>query len=156
MAWTPSETELTGTDELLVFTDFSQTFSYIGEDPLTDYSVTGIVADRTNELMTVGTNSISGQYNGTPHGGLSIFYLKTDDTYDTVNDFGDIGDAYEICSYTAPSVRYVTYNYTVTAEDANEIGEVVTQTYSVVVSFNWDAGKNALVAAIAQIRIGRD
>jgi hypothetical protein len=155
MAWTPSETELAEIDELLVFTNFSQVFTFQGEAG-TNYSVTGIVADRTNDLMTVGTNSISGQYNGTPHGGLSIFYLKKDGTYATANDFGAIGDAYEICSYTAPSTRYVTYNYTVTAEDANNIGEVVTQTYSVVASFNWDAGKTALVAAIALTRIGRD
>ena len=155
MAWTPSETELTGTDELLVFTNFSQTFSYVGESG-TDYSVTGIVTDRTNALMTIGANSISGQYDGTPHGNLSVFYLKKDGTYDTVNDFAEIADADEICSYTAPSTRYVTYNYTVTAEDSNGIGNAVNQTYSVIVSFNWDAGKNALVAAIAQTRIGKD
>jgi len=49
----------------------------------------------------------------------------------------------------------VTYSYTVTAEDQNNIGPDVQQTYTVVSTFNWDTGKAALINAIAQTRIGR-
>jgi hypothetical protein len=155
MPWTPSTTALKVIDELPVYTSYSQTFSYVDPDPLTSYVVTGIVADKTNVLMTVGTNSISGQYDADPHGGSIITYLTKDKTYNTVTNFNDITNSYEICSFTAPTVQTVTYSYTVTAEDANNIGPDVQQTYTVVSTFNWDIGKTALINAIAQTRIGR-
>jgi hypothetical protein len=155
MPWTPSSTSLKVVDELPVYTTYSQTFSYSDPDPLTDYAVTGIVADKTNALMTVGTNSISGQYDAELHGGSIITYLTKDKTYSTVNNFNDITNSYEICSFTAPTVQTVTYSYTVTAKDANNIGPDVQQTYTVVSTFNWDTGKTALINAIAQTRIGR-
>ena len=154
MAWTPSNSALKTVDQLFVYTTYSQTFSYTDPDPLTSYAVTGIVADKTNALMTVGTNSISGQYDATLHGGSSITYLKKDKTYSTVTNFNDITNSYEICSFTAPTVQTVTYSYTVTAKDANSIGPDVQKTYTVVSTFNWDAGKIALKAAVAQTRIG--
>lgn len=154
--WTPSETVLTTVDELFVYTNFSQSFSYSDDtDPLTSYVVTGITTDRENNLLNIGVDTISGQYDAEPHGGSSIFYLNKDGNYDTVTNFDDIQNAYEICSFTPPSVQTITYNYTVTAEDANEIGAPVVQTYSVTVTFNWDAGKNALIAAVAETRVGR-
>ena len=155
MPWTPSTTALKTVDQLPVYTSYSQTFSYVDPDPLTDYVVTGIVADKTNALMTVDTNSISGQYDAEPHGGSIITYLTKDKTYNTVTNFNDITNSYEICSFTAPTVQTVTYSYTVTAEDANNIGPDVQQTYTVVSTFNWDTGKTALINAIAQTRIGR-
>jgi hypothetical protein len=155
MPWTPSTTALKTVDQLPVYTSYSQTFSYTDPDPLTSYAVTGIVADKTNALMTVGTNSISGQYDADPHGGSSITYLTKDKTYSTVTNFNDITNSYEICSFTAPTVQTVTYSYTVTAEDQNNIGPDVQQTYTVVSTFNWDTGKAALINAIAQTRIGR-
>jgi hypothetical protein len=155
MPWTPSITALKAVDELPVYTNYSQTFSYVDPDPLTDYAVTGIVADKTNTLMTVSTNSISGQYDAEPHGGSVITYLTKDKTYSTVTNFNDITNSYEICSFTAPTVQTVTYSYTVTAKDANSIGPDVQQTYTVVSTFNWDIGKTALINAIAQTRIGR-
>jgi hypothetical protein len=155
MPWTPSITALKAVDELPVYTNYSQTFSYVDPDPLTDYAVTGIVADKTNALMTVGTNNISGQYDAEPHGGSVITYLTKDKTYSTVTNFNDITNSYEICSFTAPTVQTVTYNYTVTAKDTNSIGPDVQQTYTVVSTFNWDIGKTALINAIAQTRIGR-
>jgi hypothetical protein len=155
MAWTPSNTALKVVDQLPVYTSYSQTFSYVDPDPLTDYAVTGIVADKTNALMVVGTNNISGQYDAQPHGGSSITYLTKDGTYNTVTNFNDITNSYEICSYTAPTVQTVTYSYTVTAKDINLIGPDVQQTYTVVSTFNWDIGKDALLNAIAQTRIGR-
>jgi hypothetical protein len=155
MPWTPSTTALKTVDQLPVYTSYSQTFSYVDPDPLTSYVVTGIVADKTNALMTVGTNSISGQYDADPHGGSIITYLTKDKTYNTVTNFNDITNSYEICSFTAPTVQTVTYSYTVTAEDTNNIGPDVQQTYTVVSTFNWDIGKTALINAIAQTRIGR-
>ena len=155
MAWTPSTTALKTVDQLPVYTSYSQTFSYTDPDPLTSYAVTGIVADKTNALMTVGTNSISGQYDAEPHGGSVITYLAKDKTYKTVTNFNDITNSYEICSFTAPTVQTVTYSYTVTAKDSNNIGPDVQQTYTVVSTFNWDIGKTALLNAIAQTRIGR-
>jgi hypothetical protein len=155
MPWTPSTTALKTVDQLPVYTSYSQTFSYVDPDPLTSYVVTGIVADKTNALMTVGTNSISGQYDADPHGGSIITYLTKDKTYNTVTNFNDITNSYEICSFTAPTVQTVTYSYTVTAEDVNNIGPDVQQTYTVVSTFNWDIGKTALINAIAQTRIGR-
>ncbi len=155
MPWTPSATALKVVDELPVYTSYTQSFSYVDPDPLTDYAVTGIVADKTNALMTVGTNSISGQYDAEPHGGSVITYLKKDKTYSTVTNFNDITNSYEICSFTAPTVQTVTYSYTVTAKDANSIGPDVQQTYTVMSTFNWDIGKTALINAIAQTRIGR-
>jgi hypothetical protein len=155
MAWTPSNTSLKIVDELSVYTNYSQTFSYVDPDPLTDYTVTGIVADKTNALMTIGVNNISGQYDADPHGGSSITYLTKDKTYKTVTNFNNITNSYEICSFTAPTVQTVTYSYTVTAEDKNNIGPDVQQTYTVVSTFNWDVGKTALLNAIAQTRIGR-
>jgi len=155
MAWTPLNTALKVVDELPVYTSYSQTFSYVDPDPLTDYAVTGIVADKTNALMTVGTNSISGQYDADPHGSSIITYLTKDKTYNTVTNFNDITNSYEICSFTAPTVQTVTYSYTVTAKDVNNIGPDVEQTYTVVSTFNWDIGKTALINAIAQTRIGR-
>jgi hypothetical protein len=155
MPWTPSTTALKTVDQLPVYTSYTQSFSYVDPDPLTSYAVTGIVADKTNTLMTVGTNSISGQYDADPHGGSSITYLTKDKTYSTVTNFNDITNSYEICSFTAPTVQTVTYSYTVTAEDQNNIGPDVQQTYTVVSTFNWDIGKTALINAIAQTRIGR-
>jgi hypothetical protein len=155
MPWTPSTTALKTVDQLPVYTSYSQTFSYVDPDPLTSYAVTGIVADKINALMTVVTNSISGQYDAEPHGGSIITYLTKDKTYNTVTNFNDITNSYEICSFTAPTVQTVTYSYTVTAEDANNIGPDVQQTYTVVSTFNWDTGKTALINAIAQTRIGR-
>jgi len=155
MPWTPSTTTLKTVDQLPVYTSYSQTFSYVDPDPLTSYTVTGIVADKTNALMTIGTNNISGQYDAEPHGGSIITYLTKDKTYNTVTNFNDISNSYEICSFTAPTVQTVTYSYTVTAKDANNIGPDVEQTYTVVSTFNWDIGKTALINAIAQTRIGR-
>ena len=155
MPWTPSNTALKVVDELPVYTSYSQTFSYVDPDELTSYTVTGIVADKTNALMTVGTNNISGQYDAEPHGGSSIIYLTKDKTYNTVTNVNDITNSYEICSYTAPTVQTVTYSYTVTAKDNNNVGPDVVQTYTVVATFNWDIGKAALLNAIAQTRIGR-
>jgi hypothetical protein len=155
MAWTPSNTSLKTVDQLPVYTNYSQSFSYIDPDPLTDYAVTGIVADKTNSLMTIGTNSISGQYDAQPHGGSSITYLTKDKSYKTVTNFNDITNSYEICSFSAPTVQTVTYSYIVTAKDKNLIGPDVQQTYTVVSTFNWDIGKTSLINAIAQTRIGR-
>jgi hypothetical protein len=155
MAWTPSNTSLKTIDQLPVYTNYSQSFSYIDPDPLTDYAVTGIVADKTNSLMTIGTNSISGQYDAQPHGGSSITYLTKDKSYKTVTNFNDITNSYEICSFSAPTVQTVTYSYIVTAKDKNLIGPDVQQTYTVVSTFNWDIGKTSLINAIAQTRIGR-
>ena len=156
MAWVPENTELKVIDELFVYTDYSQTFSYTDDlDPTTDYVVTGIVADKTNNLMNVGVDTISGQYDGEPHGGSSIYYLKKDKSYETVTNFSDITDAYEICSYSPPTVQTVTYSYTVTAEDQNDIGAPVSQTYTVVATFNWDIGKAALLNAVNETRVGR-
>jgi hypothetical protein len=155
MPWTPSTTTLKTVDQLPVYTSYSQSFSYVDPDPLTDYAVTGIVTDKPNALMTVGVNNISGQYDAELHGGTIITYLTKDKTYNTVTNFNDITNSYEICSFTAPTVQTVTYSYTVTAEDQNNIGPDVQQTYTVVSTFNWDIGKTALINAIAQTRIGR-
>jgi hypothetical protein len=155
MPWTPSTTALKVIDELPVYTSYSQSFSYVDPDPLTDYAVTGITTDKPNALMTVGVNNISGQYDAELHGGSIITYLTKDKTYSTVTNFNDITNSYEICSFTAPTVQTVTYSYTVTAEDQNNIGPDVQQTYTVVSTFNWDIGKTALINAIAQTRIGR-
>lgn len=155
MPWTPANTSLKVVDELFVYTNYSQTFSYTGDDPLTNYSVTGIVADKSNALMNVGVNTISGQYDAAPHGASSITYLTKDKTYKTVTNFNDITNSYEICSFSPPTVQTVTYSYTVTAKDQNNIGPDVQQTYTVVSTFNWDSGKTALLNAIAQTRIGR-
>ena len=155
MAWTPSDTSLKVVNELFVYTNYSQTFSYVDPDPLTDYAVTGIVADKANALMIIGTNNISGQYDAILHGGSSITYLTKDKKYKTVNNFNDITNSYEICSFSPPATQTVTYSYTVTAKDKNTIGPDVQQTYTVVSTFNWDAGKAALLNAIAQTRIGR-
>jgi hypothetical protein len=155
MSWTPSNPALKVVDELPVYTSYSQTFSYVDPDPLTNYAVTGIVADKTNALMNIGVNNISGQYDAEPHGGSVITYLTKDKTYNTVTNFNDITNSYEICSFTAPTVQTVTYSYTVTAKDSNNIGPDVQQTYTVVSTFNWDTGKAALLNAIAQTRIGR-
>ena len=47
MAWTPANTSLKVIDELFVYTNYSQTFSYVDDlDPTTNYSVTKIVADK--------------------------------------------------------------------------------------------------------------
>ena len=156
MAWTPANTSLKVIDELFVYTNYSQTFSYVDDlNPSSNYVVTGIVADKTNSLMNIGTNTISGQYDGVPHGGGSITYLTKDKTYKTVTNLNDITTSYEICSYSPPTVQTVTYTYTVTAKDQNNIGPDVTNTYTVVVTFNWDTGKTALRNAIATTRIGR-
>lgn len=154
MAWNPSTTALKVVDELYVYTNYSQTFSYVDPDPLTSYVVTGIVTDKPNALMTVGTNSISGQYDAILHGSSSITYLTKDKTYSTVTNFNDITNAHEICSFSAPNIQTVTYSYTVTAKDSNNIGPDVQKTYTVVSTFNWDAGKTALKAAVAETRIG--
>ena len=153
--WNPSEPVLTIVDELFVYTNFSQAFSYVDEDPSTSYSVTQIIPDRTNSLMSIGSGSISGQYDAAPHGGSFIFYLNKDGEYKNATNFDDVVNAYEICSFTPPSEQVVTYNYTVTAEDANGIGDPVSNTYTVNVTFNWDAGKTALLNAIAATRVGR-
>lgn len=155
MAWTPLNTSLKIVDELVVYTNYSQIFSYSDPDPSTNYTVTGIVADKTNALLNVSVNTISGQYDAEPHGGSSIVYLTKDKLYNTVTNFNDISNSYEICSFAAPTVQTVTYSYTVTAKDQNNIGPNVHQTYTVVATFNWDTGKSALLNAIAQTKIGR-
>jgi hypothetical protein len=153
MAWSPDPSS----NPILtvnINTQFSQSFSYTddGEIPET-FSITSVVAAEPDSGVTTGT-SVSGAYTGKLHGGLTVLFMKEDETYITVDTFDDIEGAYEICSYTAPSEQEHTNTYTVTA--TGDQGTVVSASFDIVSVFNWDTGKTALINAIAETRIGRD
>lgn len=154
MAWTPDPaTPLYANDALLVYTTFPRiTFAYTdGLTPSVEtFTVTSVVPSEVNSLCTVGTNYIEGQYDGAPHGGMSVYYLKKDLSYDTVTNFDDIQNSLEICSYSPPTNKYHNYSYNVTA--TGNLGTVVTATYTLTTTFNWDAGKLSLLQAVADTR----
>jgi hypothetical protein len=153
MPWSPDPSE----NPILtvnINTQFTQGFSYTddGEVPET-FSVTSVTAAEEDEGITTGT-SVSGAYTGELHGGLTVFYLKKDGSYETVDSFDDISNSFEICSYTAPSEQEHTNTYTVTA--TGDQGTVVSANFQIVSVFNWDTGKTALLNAIVDTRVGRD
>ena len=153
MAWAPNPAQPIYKDgDLLVFTNFSQSISYL------NYSIAIEESSNPSSTVSVSGDTISGYYNGEYHGGSVILYMKEDKTYVTVDNFNDIEDAYEICSFTAPLTQYVQHTYTVTATPPPElVGEQPqVATFTIVSTFNWTAGQTALLAAIAETRIGRD
>ena len=150
MSWSPDPAE--PVLEIDINTNFSQSFSYTDPDGLETFSITGITAAEPDAGVTTGS-SISGAYTGSLHGGLTVLFMKQDETYVTVDSFDDIEGAYEICSYTAPSEQEHSNVYTVTA--TGDLGTVVTQNYTIISVFNWDSGKTALLNAIAETRVGR-
>lgn len=150
MSWSPDPAE--PVLEIDINTNFSQSFSYTDPDGLEIFSITGITAAEPDAGVTTGS-SISGAYTGSLHGGLTVLFMKQDETYVTVDSFDDIEGAYEICSYTAPSEQEHSNVYTVTA--TGDQGTVVTQNYTIISVFNWDSGKTALLNAIAETRVGR-
>ena len=150
MSWSPDPAE--PVLEININTNFSQSFSYTDPDGLETFSITGITAAEPDAGVTTGS-SISGAYTGSLHGGLTVLFMKQDETYVTVDSFNDIEGAYEICSYTAPSEQEHSNVYTVTA--TGDQGTVVTQNYTIISVFNWDSGKTALLNAIAETRVGR-
>jgi len=150
MSWSPDPAE--PVLEIDINTNFSQSFSYTDPDGLETFSITGITAAEPDAGVTTGS-SISGAYTGSLHGGLTVLFMKQDETYVTVDSFDNIEGAYEICSYTAPSEQEHSNVYTVTA--TGDQGTVVTQNYTIISVFNWDSGKTALLNAIAETRVGR-
>lgn len=152
MAWLPDPAlPLYNNDELLVKTPFVvNTFSYTPADPIADpetYTITGITTNLPDSGVVVST-SISGQYSGVAHGGMTVLYMNKQGAYFTVDDFDEIVNSHEICSYTPPTQKYATYVYTVTA--TGNLGTVRTQDYTIISTFNWDTGKNALQSAVAK------
>ena len=152
MGWSPDPAETLR--EVNVNTNFTDSFSYTPDDEEDTevYTITGITAAEPDAGITLGT-TISGAYTGALHGGLTVFYLKSDGSYETVDDFEDISDSFEICSYTAPTEQQHTNTYTVTA--TGDQGGSETATYTIISIFNWDTGKTALINAIAETRVGR-
>jgi len=150
MSWSPDPAE--PVLEIDINTNFSQSFSYTDPDGLETFSITGITAAEPDAGVTTGS-SISGAYTGSLHGGLTVLFMKQDETYVTVDSFDNIEGAYEICSYTAPSEQEHSNVYTVTA--TGDLGTVVTQNYTIISVFNWDSGKTALLNAIVETRVGR-
>jgi hypothetical protein len=133
-------------------TQFTQEFSYTDPEGLESFTITGITASEPDAGVTVGS-SVSGAYTGALHGGLTVFYLKKDGSYETVDSFDDITNSFEICKYTAPSEQEHINTYTVTA--TGNQGTVVSTDFKIVSVFNWDSGKTALLNAIAETRVGR-
>lgn len=152
MAWSPDPSEVLR--EVNINTNFSNSFSYTDdtEGSTETFTITSITANEPDAGVTVGT-TISGAYTGALHGGLTVFYLKKDGTYETVDSFDDIANSFEICSYTAPSEQQHTNTYTVTA--TGDQGGTASATYTIISIFNWDSGKTALINAIADTRVGR-
>jgi hypothetical protein len=150
MSWTPDPSE--PVLEINININFTQSFSYTDPDGLETFSISGITAAEPDAGVTTGTD-ISGAYTGALHGGLTVLFMKENETYVTVDSFDDIEGAYEICSYTAPSEQQHSNVYQVTA--TGDQGTVVTQNYTITSIFNWDSGKTALLNAIAETRVGR-
>lgn len=151
MAWIP-DPETVPLRTIDINTNFTESFSYTDPDGLETFTITGIVADEPDAGVNTGT-TIDGAYTGALHGGLTVLFMKQNETYVTVDSFDDIEGAYEICSYTAPSEQEHSNVYTVTA--TGDQGTVVTANYTITSVFNWDSGKGALLSAIAQTRVGR-
>jgi hypothetical protein len=156
MAWnydpgTPIYDERT----LDVYENFSVSLSYTGT---VGWSVSVTAASNPSSTVSVSGSTISGYYNGEHHGGSSITYMKEDETYYTVDNWDDIVDAYEITRFVPPSQQTVAHTYTATATPPPEEteGSVTTATFTIYSTFDWDAGKSALIAAVAETRIGRD
>ena len=152
MAWSPdpATVPLRTVD---INTNFTNSFSYTDPEGIESFSITGISAAEPDAGVTTGS-SISGAYTGALHGGLTVLFMKENETYVTVDSFDDIEGAYEICSYTAPSEQQHSNVYTVTA--TGDQGTVVTANYTIISVFDWTAGQTALLSAIAETRIGRD
>jgi len=157
--WSPDPSlPLYDNDECLVeTTQVDISFSYTPDEELTPpetFSVTSVVASRDGGV-TLGSNSISGIYSASPHGSSNITYMFEDETYETVDNWDDVSpNAFEITWFVPPSTRYYTYTYTVTA--TGSLGTIVTASYTLITTMNWTAGMNALKAAVADTRVGRD
>jgi len=151
MAWSPDPATVP-LRTIDINTTFTNSFSYTDPDGLETFSITGITAAEPDAGVTIGTD-ISGAYTGSLHGGLTVLFMKENETYVTVDSFDNIEGAYEICSYTAPSEQEHSNVYQVTA--TGDQGTVVTANYTIISVFNWDSGKTALLNAIAQTRVGR-
>ena len=154
MAWTPSTTTLYVIDQLNEFVNFTQSISYVDlvELPEETWEVT-ISASEINETVSTTGNTIQGFYSNT-FDGFSITYLEKTGSYNTVVNWDDISNAKELVSYRPSMQQIKTYTYTATAI-SNLTETVVTQDYTIVVTNNWDTGKDNLKSAIAETRIGR-
>jgi hypothetical protein len=137
-----------------VFQNFSVSLSYSGT---VAWSVSVTPAKNPSSTVSVSGSTISGYYNGEHHGGSSITYMKEDETYYTVTDWDNVVDAHEITRFDPPLEQYVEHTYTATATPPPEEteGSETTATFTIYSTFDWDAGKNALIAAIADTRVGK-
>lgn len=141
--------ELYALDELTELVNFTRTLEFANIElyPGETWTV-NIVANQTNPTVNITGNTISGFYSGAL-GGFSIQFLDKNYNYDTVAAWNQVTNAAEIIKYMPSLMQSNTYYYEATAtSDPSNIS--VNATFSIVVTNNWDVGKSALQAAVAQ------
>lgn len=140
MAWTPTQTLLTTTDELV---NLSFSISYV-DDSTSEPAVVTITPIDVNPSIKVVNNTISGYFSEAFD--YTLNYIDSKGTDYTVPRFSDINRVklYELYKYSPNTTNSITYNYLATAKESITNTVLATQTYSIVVTQNWTTNKNLL------------
>lgn len=136
MPFLPANTVLAQTDELKNVS-YAITFT----DALgVSYPVT-ITPINTNTTINISGNTINGYFSDSFYN--EIYYRNKDHTFTTVNKFSEINEntISELIYYKADTTTDVTYSYIASANGQSK-------TYDVVVTNNWDIGRNELLSFI--------
>jgi hypothetical protein len=141
--WNPVSSDLGSVNENV---QFSHTFSYEAEDPLTmtmvSYPVTITANEANPSSISISGDTISGFYFDSFDN--LITYRTPEGTFPVVTKFNqiDITKLYEMISYKASTSQSRTFTYTATALNGSEV--VATQVYTKTVTNDWTSGKNSL------------
>ena len=141
--WNPVSSDLGSVDENV---QFSHTFSYEEEDPLTMTVVSYPVTITANEVnpssISISGDTISGFYFDSFDN--LITYRTPEGTFPVVTKFNqiDIAKLYQMISYKASTSQSRIFTYTATALNGSEV--VSTQVYTKTVTNDWTSGKNSL------------
>jgi hypothetical protein len=144
MAWTPTESLLTTTDELK---NLSFSISYV-DDSTGDPAIVNVTQIDANPTIQVSANNISGYFSDSFD--YEVNYIDNKGTDYTVSRFSEIDQdkLYELYKYSPNTTNNITYNYVATATDSITNEVLASQPYSIVVTQNWTSGKNQLLRYI--------
>ena len=136
MPFEPLATNLNTLDEFVNLSHVITYTGYIGSIA-TSYPVT-ITALDENTTINVAGNNISGYYSDAFDN--TIDYRNKDDSFTTVNKFGQINEEtlYGIHHYNADENRTKVYSYLAEANAEQQV-------YTVTVTNNWSNGRNQLL-----------
>jgi hypothetical protein len=141
MAWTPSESDLGGLNEIV---SFSHTITYTDDtvEPPVEYPVVIVPTENNPDTINIAGNTISGYYVDSFNS--LIKYRTKLSEFITVSKFNQISQEKldQMISYKASLERTKVYSYTAKAMDGNNV--VASTTYTKTVNNDWTSGKNSL------------